>query len=92
MNYARVLAGSLLLAAGLVLQGCGSKPARQQKVAVVKQPVPAAPYKQSKNDGHPGGTRMYPVYLMPRPCRTMVLSRLRPMSCWAEVLSDTECA
>lgn len=53
MNYARVLAGSLLLAAGLVLQGCGSKPARQQKVAVVKQPVPAAPYKQSKNDGAP---------------------------------------
>ncbi|MGI6409581.1 MAG: septal ring lytic transglycosylase RlpA family protein [Thiopseudomonas sp.] len=53
MNYARVLAGSLLLAAGLVLQGCGSKPARQQKVAAVKQPVPAAPYKQSKNDGAP---------------------------------------
>lgn len=53
MNYARVLAGSLLLAAGLVLQGCGSKPARQQKVAAVKQPVPAAPYKQSKKDGAP---------------------------------------
>lgn len=51
MSHTRLLAGSLLLAAGLVLQGCGSKPAKQQTAAA--KPAASAPYKQSKNDGAP---------------------------------------
>ncbi len=50
MTHTRLLAGSLLLAAGLVLHGCGSKPAKRQTAPVKSTP---APYKQSKNDGAP---------------------------------------
>lgn len=51
MTSIRLLTGSLLLAAGLALHGCGSKPAKRETVAT--KPAPSAPYKQSKNDGAP---------------------------------------
>lgn len=51
MSYPRLLVGCLLLAAGLSMHGCGSKPAKRQTTKA--KPAPAAPYKQSKNDGAP---------------------------------------
>ncbi len=51
MTHTRLLAGSLLLAAGLMLHGCGSKPAK--KPVTTAKPAPSTAYKQSKNDGAP---------------------------------------
>lgn len=51
MTHSRLLAGSLLMAAGLMLHGCGSSPAK--KPTAVAKSAPSPVYKQSKHDGAP---------------------------------------
>lgn len=51
MKHSRLLAASLLLATGLALHGCQSKPAKRQ--TAVSSPAAKVPFKQSRNDGAP---------------------------------------